>query len=264
MKNYSGFIAWRKLYSFRIEFLLMILVTVIYAAIFLILGHIPKINEIILFNDTDVIHGKVFWDLPKVIHLPWEISSLLEIPIIFVIIVSPTLAFRFLTNLHNKDVKYGGYFTASVFLIFIAMWIGSAAAGGTALGSDLAGRNFNGLQAFIKFGGGAALCFSLLGGLNLAGVFDPKNLLDQYKINSYIKIASSILVFSIMTIILILLVNVGLMTFVNPILLSVLGVILIFSLGTIIGIIFGFILKYSWFLCDRLFNMLIKKNNLSI
>lgn len=244
MKIYSGFIFWRAPYFFRVPLFLTAIVTVIYAVVFLILGHVPKIDEIILFNDRDVIYGKIFWNLPEVIHLPWEINSLLEIPIIFAIITSAILIFRFLSRINYNFENNLSYANALGMLIFIDIVIGFCAAAGSTLGNDLAGRDFNGLKTFLEWGGGTALLSSFFFGISLTGAFHSKNGLHQDWVNTYIKLALSSVLFSVTTILLILLMNVGLMTFINSIMLSILGVMLIFNLGMIIGTISGFILKY--------------------
>lgn len=258
MKNLR-LIFWQKLYHFRIEFALLALVVLIYGVIFLVLGGIPKINEIVLFNDTDVMYGKIFWGLPKVISLPWAISSLLQIPMIFVIIISISFILRLLTSLEDFKSENGGYLALSILLFYFAMGIGLAMVAGSAIANDLSDLDpTSGLKEFIEVGGGTAVCLSFFGGFYASGGFNSK--IASTQIYSYIKIACANAVLSIASITMILLTNVGLTIFFNSIPLALLSVTLIFSLGSIVGIMAGLICKNAWWSFNRLLLNQLNKN----
>lgn len=90
----------------RIPIFIIVIAIIIYGIVFISLGYIPSINKIILFeNEADV-----FWNLPLALNLPFAISRLWDLALIF---IASCLVFRLVSYVSNKDENL--FFDSSLF-----------------------------------------------------------------------------------------------------------------------------------------------------
>lgn len=83
----------------NIPLLTAIITTIIYLIIFIFRDYFPSISKIILFKESN----DVFWSLPMEINLPWKISRLWDIPIIFIFTFMAMRLFKYLDKPRNKS-----------------------------------------------------------------------------------------------------------------------------------------------------------------
>ena len=83
----------------NIPLLTAIVTTIIYLLIFIFRDYFPSINKIILFKES----RDIFWSLPMEINLPWKISRLWDIPIIFIFTFMIMRLLKYLSKPKNKS-----------------------------------------------------------------------------------------------------------------------------------------------------------------
>lgn len=83
----------------NIPLLTAIITTIIYLIIFIFRDYFPSINKIILFKESN----DIFWSLPMEINLPWKISRLWDIPIIFIFTFMAVRLLKYLGKPRNKS-----------------------------------------------------------------------------------------------------------------------------------------------------------------